>query len=389
VKAAVVGMGCICALGKNLRETVDNLLGGVVRSTAPSRIPSDLNTRYPVFEVGPHPRLTEHEDETTLRTSQLLAIAVDEAMEGSGALLQKVNPTRIGIVFGTTVGCAMNNEDFYRQYLEGSAPDMGPITRYLCNNPALFIRERCGFQGIAQTVNNACASGTDAIGQALSWIEAGLCDVVIAGGTDELCRVVYNGFVSLQVYSESAPKPFSANRTGLNLGEGAAVMILARPDLAPDPQGYVLSYGTASDAYHPTAPHPEGEGLVDAIRQAMSRSETTVDQLAFINAHGTSTYDNDKVEGGVFNRVLKGVPFFSPKSQTGHTLGAAGAIEAVITLDLLNRKAMPASAGFEEQDREIPCRPNTEPTTITRNRAISTSLAFGGTNSAILLEGKA
>jgi 3-oxoacyl-(acyl-carrier-protein) synthase len=382
-------MGCICALGQNLRETVDNLLAGVVRSTPPSRIPSDLNTRYPVFEVGPHPGLTEHEDATTLRTSQLLAIAVDEAMEGLGSLLRQVDPLRIGTVFGTTVGCAMNNEDFYRQYLEGSAPDMAPITRYLRNNPALFIRERCGFQGIAQTVNNACASGTDAIGQALSWIQAGLCDVVIAGGTDELCRVVYNGFVSLQVYSESAPKPFSANRTGLNLGEGAAVMILARPELVPEAHGYVLSYGSASDAYHPTAPHPEGEGLVEAIRQAMTRSESTVDQLAFINAHGTSTYDNDKVEGAVFDRVLQGVPFFSPKAQTGHTLGAAGAIEAVITLDLLNRRRLPASAGFEEQDGEIPCRPNTEPTTITQNRAISTSLAFGGTNSAIMLEGKA
>jgi len=367
---------------------MENLISGVSNSVNSTRIHTDLKVEYPVFEVPSHGELSDHDDVATLRTSEFLEFALKEALQQSNNALASIPPERIGTVFGTTVGCAMNNEEFYRQYLRSMNPEMTAITRYLTNNPALYIREKFGYKGIAQTINNACASGTDAIGQAMSWINSGLCDAVIAGGTDELCRVVYNGFISLQVYSEYSPRPFSGNRDGLNLGEGAGVLILVRPDLAKEALGHILSYGTATDAYHPTAPHPEGDGLVKAIQEAFELSGTTPGDCAFINAHGTATPDNDKVEGQVFAKHLPRIPFFSPKAQTGHTLGAAGAIEAIITLELLNRQTIPQSIGYEELDPVINCSPVLKTTTTNKRIALSTSLAFGGTNSAIVIEGK-
>ncbi|MEK7270330.1 MAG: hypothetical protein AAB215_05220 [Planctomycetota bacterium] len=184
--------------------------------------------------------------------------------------------------------------------------------------------------------------------------------------------------------------PFDRNRQGLNLGEGAGILILESADSAcrrgirPDLR--LAGYGSASDAYHLTAPRPDGSGLETALRVALSEAGITPGDTAFVNAHGTATRENDKVEGAVLARVFgRDVRFLSTKGLTGHTLGAAGALEAAFTAAALREGWIPASAGCVEPDPEIPASPVRERTAIHGRWAASTSLAFGGVNSAVII----
>ncbi len=291
---------------------------------------------------------------------------------------------------GTTVGVSLNSTRFYQGYLDREEPDMSPVSRFLSNNLALFIAREYGFSGPCQTIVNACSSGTDAIGVGESWIAAGVCDVVVAGGADELSRVTYEGFVSLMVTDEGVCRPFDRDRKGLNLGEGAAALILeseaAWRARRVSPRGFVLGYGAACDAHHLTAPSPDGRGLKQAIAYALGQSRKEPGEIAFVNAHGTGTLDNDRVEAMTLHEMLPGVPFLSTKGHTGHTLGAAGAIEAVLTMVCLEQGRIPASAGFFKADPEIPAHPNASAREIAGDCALSESLAFGGHNSVIILE---
>ena len=268
---------------------------------------------------------------------------------------------------------------------------MAAINRFLNSNPARVIAEQYGVSGPCQTVVNACSSGTDAIGLGAAWIRSGICDIVLAGGADELCRVTYNGFISLMITAESPCRPFDVDRKWLNLGEGAAMLVLESNAFCRKrnqvPHAMLLSYGSACDAYHLIAPAPDGRGLKQAIATAMAACQTSVDNIAFINAHGTGTPDNDRVESQVLNELLSGVPFLSTKGYTGHTLGAAGAIEAAFTIACLSAGKIPASAGFETPDPDLLSIPVQQETAVDGTIAISQSLAFGG-NNAVVIFGK-
>ncbi len=251
-----------------------------------------------------------------------------------------------------------------------------------------MIAREHGLRGPCQTVVNACSSGTDAIGIAASWIRAGVCDAVIAGGADELCRVTLNGFASLRLTDPGPCRPFDRQRRGLNLGEGAGMLLLVSDEtarrLARPARAYVLGYGSACDAYHLTAPHPEGTGLKRAIGEALAGSGRSVSEIAFVNAHGTGTPDNDRVESRTLDALLPGVPFHSSKCFTGHTLGAAGGIEAAFTVACLEQGRIPANVGLAQPDEELPAHPVQEVTTVSGRLAMSQSLAFGGNNAVVV-----
>ena len=381
---AITGLGCICAAGTSVDACMTSLYSGE-RAPAPSeRFTSDHPTRFPVFEVR---EFTEPKE--LLRTSALGLHAAREAIADAGLDLDTLRSLRVGVCVGTTVGSAMNNEQFCRDYRAGADPDLEPIERILRSNPAAAIAREFGLNGPCQTVVNACASGTDAVGLAASWIRAGLCDVAIAGGADELGRITYNGFISLMITSDSPVKPFDRERKGLNLGEGAGMLVLESEELrnsrGKEPRSFLLGYGSACDAHHLTAPRPDGEGLRSAIAEALSCCGTPAEAVAFVNAHGTGTPDNDRVESRVLADVLPGVPFLSTKGYTGHTLGAAGAIEAVFTIACLERGMLPANAGFATPDPELGGTPVQVLTPIAGEIAISESLAFGGNNSVIVV----
>ena len=215
--------------------------------------------------------------------------------------------------------------------------------------------------------------------------------MVLAGGADELNRIPYFGFHSLSVVSPTLCRPFDRDRQGLNLGEGAGILVL-ETDAHAKARGVTAAvgipgYGTCADAYHLTAPRPDGAGLEKAIGQALTGASLGPTDVGFINAHGTATHDNDLVEGSVLSRLFgSDVAVLSTKGYTGHTLGAAGGLEAVFTALALQEGWIPASAGFENKDDEIPMTPVTSRTGIEGRYALSTSLAFGGNNSALLFE---
>ena len=387
---AVTGIGCLSAAGLNLSANMTALYKGVRQAAPPTRFETDHEVVYPVFEVFEDrlewPLVTP---ETVSRTSMLGLAAALEALDDAGWTPAALGQWRVGVCMGTTVGSAMNNEAFYREYKDGLAPEMDVIDKFLRSNPADVIARALGLNGPCQTIVNACSSGTDAIGEGAAWIRAGLCDMVIAGGADELCRVTYNGFISLMITDETVCKPFDRERKGLNLGEGAAALLLESKAMAAKrnraPRAYVLGYGSASDGYHLTAPRPDGKGLKNAISDALAQGGLASEDIAFVNAHGTATPDNDRVEGNVLKEILPDIPFLSTKGYTGHTLGAAGAIEAAFTVACLEASKLPANAGFKTEDPDIGISPVKGETVVSGKAAVSESLAFGGHNAALLL----
>lgn len=391
-RVAVTGLGCISFLGKDVEECREAMFRARRLPAVPTLFESSLNIAYPVFEVDTDlPSESRGAPFGLTRTSALALAAAEQALRNAGFLpyMQEAS-LRVGVIVGTTVGSMFNNLTFYEAFVDGKFPEIAPVLRFLANNPADVIADHYGFSGPCQTIGNACASGTDAIGIGASWIQSDLCDVVVAGGADELSRVTYNGFTSLMVADDQPCRPFDRNRKGLNLGEGAAFLILESNRLhkrhADRIKGYVAGYGAGCDAYHLTAPIPEGDGLRSALTQALEMSGNRIGDIAFVNAHGTGTQDNDKVESRVLHDLLSGVPFLSTKGFTGHALGAAGAIEAVLTLISLEKRMIPASPGFDVSDPALPATPVKETREIQGKVALSESLAFGGHNSVIVLE---
>lgn len=368
---------------------MEGLFQGRRNPAPPARFTSNHSLAYPVFEMGDQsiPDFTKYGPHISI-TGRLALAAAYEALKDGGLRGDDLKGKKVGVCVGTTVGSAMNNEAFYGEVLKGGTPEMTPIVRFLRSNPASLIALEFGLTGPCQTVVNACSSGTDAVGIGTSWIDAGLCDVVIAGGADELCHVTYNGFISLMITDDTPCKPFDRERKGLNLGEGAAMAILeserSRRERRRKARSCVLGYSSSSDSHHLTAPHPQGEGLKRALGQALRLSERRAEDIAFVNAHGTATPDNDRVESTVLREVLPGVPFVSTKGYTGHTLGAAGAIEAAFTVVCLERGEIPGNAGFSTRDPELPVSPVTRTTSVKGNAAISQSLAFGGSNGVLV-----
>lgn len=398
----VTGRGCICSLGANEPGCVEALFcPGREPLPRPSKRFTTTHARsYPVFELPPAVTAGLPGDAGLFLTARLsLATGLEALAEAGLAAPGALAGLRVGVCVGTTVGTAMNNEEFYgawRGYTP-QPPDLEPVRAFLRSNPAQVLarelRQRGALPGPVQAVCNACSSGSDAIGLAAGWIAAGLCDLALAGGADELCRTTCNGFISLMIHDQEPCRPFGAGRQGLNLGEGAAMLVLEPAQALrerqratpPQSRGRILGYGAACDAYHLTAPHPEGRGLRSALRQALTQGGLQGGDIAFVNAHGTGTKDNDRVESLVLAEELPGVPFFSSKGRTGHTLGAAGALEACLTLACLEQGRIPTAPGAAEPDPELPARPNPTAQTVQGRAALSFSLAFGGSNAVLAL----
>lgn len=380
----ISGLGVISAAGNSCSETIESFHSGKRCSSTITRFETAI--KKPVFQVSEIP---QHRNDSRMRTLSLALSAVDEALK-EAHLSAGDDSLSVGVCMGTTVACQLNDIDFYKAYRETGTGPMEAVDRYLQSNLAEAIAKEFSFTGPTLTVVNACSSGTDAIGIGMSWLKANECDVVITGGADELNLVPITGFNSLGILSETPCSPFDKNRTGLNLGEAGGALVLERAETAEKrgikPNLTCRGYGTFADAYHLTAPRPDGSGLESAITKALQQAGAVPQDVSFINAHGTATENNDLVEGSTLARIFGGdVKFYSTKGFTGHTLGAAGAIEAVFTCLALRSGWIPESIGFRESDENIPVNPVNCRTDIKPTLALSTSLAFGGNNSAIAI----
>ena len=244
---------------------------------------------------------------------------MNESLKNADIDRETLKNKRVGVCIGTNAaGCDSNryiNEN--DSECTGERPYITPAQKFLVSNPAVRIAREYDLSGPLQTIVTACSAGGDAIGTAASWIRQDLCDIVITGGADELYEITYNGFISLLNCDDSPCKPFDAERKGMNLGEGAAVLILeSEQNLLQrgiKPRAFVMGYGSASDAYHLTTPAPDGRGLRLAIAEALAGAGISGKDIAFINAHGTGTPDNDKIESILFHELFPGIPFLSTK----------------------------------------------------------------------------
>lgn len=382
--AGISGTGMVSVLGNNISETVSNLYHSFPSLPAlPVRV--DTALLLPVFEVR---GIDPEQGIPGGFTMQLLRIALVEALEEARISLQNLSRLRVGVCIGTTVACQLNDIPFYAALRSGGEAPSAPFRNYIEGCPAEWIRRKYALQGPALTVSNACSSGADAIGIGMTWIRNNVCDMVIAGGADELNKVPLDGFNALGVCSPEPCRPFDASRNGLNLGEAAGIVILENARLA-EKRGAVQSFaaagfGKSADAYHITQPDPSGDGLLRAISLCLNDAGADADDVNFVNAHGTGTLINDVVEAKTLSEIFGSqLKYMSTKSLTGHTLGAAGAIEFILTMLMMKEKSAVSSHRFEQLSEDIMYPPLTEITAVDGDFALSTSLAFGGSNSAL------
>lgn len=380
-------MGAVSALGVGLATTAEQLRLQQVAPHPVTRFASTLKT--PVFEV-PH---SGRPDGAGGNALAWLELAVAEALrEAHLASAEARAGLRVGVCVGSTVLCQLHDLEFCAKLRSGEAiADATPYRNYIDASPAEWLRRKYTLAGPALTVSNACTSSADALGIARLWLLSGQCDVAIAAGTDSLETGPLDGFHALGVCSPSHCRPFDANRQGLNLGEGAAAVVLARPETAlpavAQSDIVFCGYGKSADASHITQPLPSGEYLEHAIRQALREASIAPEQIGFVNAHGTGTEANDRVEGQTLARIFgASLRYHSTKGLTGHTLGAAGALEFVFTALMLRAGIAVRSCGFTELSPELTVAPLTADTPLESPYALSTSLAFGGSNSALVLK---
>jgi 3-oxoacyl-(acyl-carrier-protein) synthase len=384
-KSLITGLGCICGAGKNLTETMALLYSGIRRPKPPRRIGYQLGKEYPVFEVA------GFEGQATDLSVVFTEIAIREALVQAGLDESTLHTNRVGVFLGSTAGCFFNKEDYYREHRRRNTDGPAFMAKLLLNGSiAHQISRKMGLNGPALTLSNACASGTDAIGLAATMIARGECDIALAGGCDEIVRMVYLGFISLMNTADQPCRPFSLTRKGLNLGEGAGVCVLERAD-SPErrgarPLGVIAGYATVADAYHITAPEPSGRGLRTAFTRALNQAGIKPEEVAFVNTHGTGTIENDRVEGRVIADLFgKDVAVTATKAYTGHALGAAGGLEAVFTAQCLVDRTIPGIPDYVDLDPDCEVVPHRGVKTIAGKYACSSSLAFGGVNSVLVI----
>ena len=335
------------------------------------------------------------EEEPALRMAR---VAFTQAIAHADIVLEAYVPRRVGLVVGTVLGGTVCGERYLRAGGGRGGVMAEGLEHYPLRTVAAHLARQTGCAGPVMTVSTACASGTDALGIAYRRIAAGLADVIVAGGVDAVCELAFSGFCALRALTADKVRPFSRNRTGLALGEGAAFLVLESERTAAARGARVLGriagYASRADAFHLTAPHREGRGLAAAAAAALQDAGCPADDIDYVSAHGTGTPYNDAMETFALKAALGGhahrVPISSIKGALGHPFGAAGAIEAGTCLLAMRDRIVPPTANLEEADPacDLDFVPNRARCVGVRT-ALSLSAGFGGQNAALLIRGGA
>jgi len=385
-RVAVTGLGAVSAFGRGVAAFREGAWSGRTAIAPVAAFDVSRFVAKTAAEVRDLP--SDPESATGDRGALLALAAAGEALAGLPAA------TFGGAGAGVAVGTTLAGEEAWGRGLAGGAP---PFARSLPGGLAALLARRHGARGPVATVSTACASGTAAVGLGAAWIREGRASHVLAGGADALSPFVFSGFDSLRALSPTAARPFDAARDGLTLGEGAGFLLLEDEEAAARRGAKVLArvtgYGSAADAFHMTRPRPDGGGLARAAEAALRDARRSAADVGFVSAHGTGTVFNDAMEEAALAHVLGpragSVPVHGLKGAIGHTLGAAGALEAVLCTLVLGASDVPPTAGHRASGplspllvvSGAPHRPS-----VRVDVALSTSAAFSGTDAALVLE---
>ena len=326
------------------------------------------------------------------RPDHLAVIAARQAFNQSFAGAALPVAARAGVILGACVGGMAESELFLRRLLleDVQVPDL--LHFHECASSADAVAENLGLFGPCETISTACSSGSNAICLAADMILSNEADIMFAGGTDSLSLLTLNGFGSLLLIDPEGCRPFDEERKGMSLGEGAAVLVLESPESAKRRNARVLArlsgWANTCDAYHATAPAPDGDGVQRAMRGALRNAGLSPGDIHYVNAHGTATVENDRAEAAAIKAVFgeHTPPVSSTKRVFGHTFAAAGAIEAVVCILALENGAIPPNAGLNRPDPNCPIMIQRTLEHAGISRAMSLSLGFGGNNSCLILE---
>ena len=395
-RVAVTGIGIVSALGTGYKAHAEGLkegrLGiGPITRFDPERLMVKIAGEARQFEGEDY--FTRNEIALLDRISQMALIAAREAVGQSGLEFRNALGPRTATIIGTAMGGLHTQDENYYVVYHEMKNRVHPfiIPRLMANAPVSQISMAHGLQGPAFSVSTACSSSNHAIGQAFHLVRGGTCDAAVTGGTESvLCFGGMKAWEGLRVMSKEACRPFSRTRNGMVLGEGAAILVLEELEHArgrgADILGEIVGFGMTADAGDIV--QPALEGASGAIRMALEDGGVAPDEIGYINAHGTATAMNDRIEAAAIKSVLgahaENVLVSSTKSMHGHAIGAAGAIEAVATLMALKEGVVPPTIGFEEPDPEIGLDvvPN-EAREVSVHAALSNSFAFGGLNAVL------
>src|SRR5215208_3157371 len=403
-RVVITGMGTVSPLGLTVEESWKNAVNGV-SGVAPITLfdSSPLNVHFAAevkgFEPGHY--MDTKEARRRDRFEQLGVAAAKDALESSGLEITESNAGRIGVLVSSAIGGIKSLQDaVIMNHTEGPrrvSPFLIPML--MPNGAAGMIAIDLQIKGPCFSVASACASGADGIGMALLMLKAGMIDAALAGGAEmTICTTGVAAFDRVGAMSRRnedysmTPQPFDRNRDGLVMGEGAAVLVMETESHAKKRGASILAelagYGATADAYHVTAPHERGEGGAAAMRMALNSAGATIDDLGYINAHGTGTSLNDQSETraikAAFGQKAYEVPISSTKSMTGHMMGATGALEAIFCVQVVREGILPPTIHYETPDPE--CDLDYIPNTAREKKVdlvISNAFGFGGHNAVL------
>jgi 3-oxoacyl-[acyl-carrier-protein] synthase-1 len=371
------------ALGSSTSEVLEKCEAGrVVTSSPPIVLPFDTTCGVVADPPAPPPSLRMYDS----RALRIALMAMDDIQISLRNAIAKNGRERIGLVLGTSTAGLDRTEIALEANATSGAmpPDYSFPSQHSFGGMLSALVQAAGTRGPAYVVSTACTSSAKALAAAIRMISADVCDAVVVGGADALCHTTLHGFHSLGVLSGQACRPFSTERNGIHIGEGAAWLLLEREGDGP---AKVSSVGESSDAHSMSAPDPEGRGARLAIEAALAGAGINASCIDFVNAHGTGTVQNDRAEAVAIAESLGvDVPVASTKGMTGHLLGAAGATEAALAIAAMERGVVPPSVGAEPFDASLGINVVCAARRIKLRRALSLSMAFGGNNTAVLVE---
>ena len=403
IKVAVTGVGAISPVGLDSNESWNSIKKGELGISKITSFDSSNLAVHIAAEVKgflPEDKLGKKDSRRLDRFSQFVCVASMEAFDMSGLDAESLDMTRFSSIVGSGVGGIMTLSDQFDVFFNKGPERISPflIPMMLPDMASGNVSMKLGLKGINYSPVSACATGTDAIGQAFDLIVKGDIDYAVAGGSEAaICPIAVAGFDSCRALSsnqdpESACRPFDKERDGFILGEGAGILLLENYDHAVKRGANILAevigYGASSDAHHITQPSPGGEGAARAMNLALTRAKVNSEEINYINAHGTSTPLNDKFETmsikTVFGNDTK-IPISSTKSMTGHLLGAAGGIEAVFCIKALQDQVAPPTINYKnpDDDCDLDYIPN-QSREVVLEKVMSNSLGFGGHNASLI-----